>query len=50
MEMQALVDSMPFATSLGIRLDHAAPEEVRGRLDWTPSAARSAAPCMAGRS
>jgi uncharacterized protein (TIGR00369 family) len=31
---QALVDSMPFATTLGIRLDGATAAEVRGRMDW----------------
>ena len=31
---QALVESMPFATALGIRLEAAAAEEVRGRMDW----------------
>jgi uncharacterized protein (TIGR00369 family) len=27
---------MPFATALGIELDAAGPEEVRGRLAWAP--------------
>ena len=31
---QALVDSMPFATALGIKLDAAGADEVRGRMDW----------------
>ena len=31
---QALVDSMPFATALGIKLDAAGVDEVRGRMDW----------------
>ena len=30
----ALVDGMPFATALGITLDAAGADEVRGRMDW----------------
>jgi 1,4-dihydroxy-2-naphthoyl-CoA hydrolase len=32
----ALLHLMPFAEQLGIELDAAAPEEVRGRLAWAP--------------
>jgi 1,4-dihydroxy-2-naphthoyl-CoA hydrolase len=32
-----LVDSMPFASVLGITVDDAGSEEVRGHLDWTES-------------
>ncbi len=31
-----LIDSMPFARSLGMRIDAAAPQEVTGRLAWAP--------------
>jgi len=31
-----LIALMPFAAGLGIELDAAAPEEVRGRLAWAP--------------
>ena len=33
---------MPFAARLGIRIDHAEPEEVRGRLDWAADLCTSA--------
>src|SRR5437016_14256044 len=33
---QALAQSMPFAVALGVELTAAVPEEVRGRLGWTP--------------
>ena len=33
---------MPFATKLGLRIDHATPEEVRGRLDWAADLCTSA--------
>src|SRR5438094_9562760 len=33
---QALTQSMPFAVALGVEVTAAAPEEVRGRLGWTP--------------
>src|SRR5947207_11289444 len=33
---QALAQSMPFAVALGVEVTAAAPEEVRGRLGWTP--------------
>jgi 1,4-dihydroxy-2-naphthoyl-CoA hydrolase len=33
-DLAALNASMPFATALGITLDHAEPAEVRGRLAW----------------
>jgi 1,4-dihydroxy-2-naphthoyl-CoA hydrolase len=35
-DLQGLVATMPFAVGLGIVLDAAAPEEVRGRLTWAP--------------
>ena len=31
-----LLDLMPFAAGLGIELDEASPDEVRGRLAWAP--------------
>jgi uncharacterized protein (TIGR00369 family) len=31
----ALVGSMPFAVAVGVAIDHAAPDEVRGTLEWT---------------
>ncbi|GLZ12821.1 aromatic compound degradation protein PaaI [Actinomadura sp. NBRC 104425] len=31
-----LLDAMPFARTLGIGIDAAAPEEVAGRLAWAP--------------
>jgi 1,4-dihydroxy-2-naphthoyl-CoA hydrolase len=31
-----LIDSMPFARSLGVRIDAATPEEVAGSLAWAP--------------
>ena len=34
--MPDLVALMPFAQELGVRVDAATPEEVRGRLDWRP--------------
>ena len=34
--MSALVDTMPFAAGLGLAVDAAAPEEVRGGLDFRP--------------
>src|SRR5438552_18919786 len=33
---QALAQSMPFAVALGVEVTAATPEEVRGRLAWTP--------------
>ena len=33
---QALAQSMPFAVALGVEVTAAVPEEVRGRLGWTP--------------
>jgi len=33
---QALAQSMPFAVALGVEVTAATPEEVRGRLEWTP--------------
>jgi uncharacterized protein (TIGR00369 family) len=35
-ELDGLVDMMPFAAGLGIVLDAAAPDEVRGRMPWAP--------------
>ena len=40
--MQGLLEAMPFASSLGVQLDAADAEEVRGRLAW------SAERCTAG--
>jgi 1,4-dihydroxy-2-naphthoyl-CoA hydrolase len=37
MELQAMVDAMPFASGLGIVLDQADVEEVRGSLTWDES-------------
>jgi putative phosphoribosyl transferase len=34
--LQELVDMMPFAAGLGVVLDAAQPDEVRGRLAWAP--------------
>jgi 1,4-dihydroxy-2-naphthoyl-CoA hydrolase len=33
---QALRDAMPFAAAIGIEITAAGPEEVRGRLEWSP--------------
>jgi 1,4-dihydroxy-2-naphthoyl-CoA hydrolase len=33
--MSQLVAQMPFAAALGVRIDQASNDEVRGRLDWT---------------
>ena len=35
-ELDGLVDMMPFAAGLGIVLDAAAPDEIRGRMAWAP--------------
>ena len=35
-ELDGLVDMMPFAAGLGIVLDTAAPDEIRGRMPWAP--------------
>jgi uncharacterized protein (TIGR00369 family) len=35
-DLDDLLDLMPFARLLGMTLDAAAPEEVRGRLAWAP--------------
>jgi len=35
-EIDGLVDMMPFAAGLGIVLDAAAPDEIRGRMPWAP--------------
>jgi 1,4-dihydroxy-2-naphthoyl-CoA hydrolase len=35
-EQAALRDSMPFAAAIGVEITDASPEEVRGRLEWTP--------------
>jgi 1,4-dihydroxy-2-naphthoyl-CoA hydrolase len=34
--MSELVATMPFAERLGVTVEHATPEEVRGGLDWAP--------------
>jgi uncharacterized protein (TIGR00369 family) len=34
--LDELIDLMPFAAQLGITLDAAGPEETRGRMTWTP--------------
>jgi 1,4-dihydroxy-2-naphthoyl-CoA hydrolase len=31
-----LVETMPFAVTLGVEIDEAAPEQVTGRLPWVP--------------
>ncbi|MFI0352164.1 PaaI family thioesterase [Actinomadura sp. 9N407] len=31
-----IIDAMPFARALGVRIDSAEPEEVTGRLAWAP--------------
>lgn len=36
LDLRALVASIPFADRLGVELDSATPEEVRGRLAWAP--------------
>ena len=35
-DLAALVGAMPFASGLGIELDHAEPGEVRARMPWAP--------------
>ncbi|HWM95855.1 MAG TPA: hotdog fold thioesterase, partial [Streptosporangiaceae bacterium] len=35
-ELDGLVDMLPFAAGLGLVLDAAAPDEVRGRMPWAP--------------
>ena len=35
-EAEAMFASMPLTSHLGLRLETASPEEVRGRLDWAP--------------
>jgi 1,4-dihydroxy-2-naphthoyl-CoA hydrolase len=35
-DLQGLIGLMPFAAGLGIVLDAASPEEVRGRMAWAP--------------
>jgi 1,4-dihydroxy-2-naphthoyl-CoA hydrolase len=35
-DLSGLLDTMPFAAELGMELDAAEPEEVRGRLAWSP--------------
>ncbi len=35
-ELDGLVDMMPFAAGLGIVVDAAAPDEIRGRMPWAP--------------
>jgi 1,4-dihydroxy-2-naphthoyl-CoA hydrolase len=35
-ELDALADLMPFARTLGIKLDSADPAEVRGHIAWAP--------------
>lgn len=35
-DVQELLRSMPFATALGVVLEAAGPDEVRGRLAWSP--------------
>jgi len=34
--MTELLESMPFAESLGVNVEAAAKDEVRGRLEWAP--------------
>ncbi|MBA9005553.1 MULTISPECIES: PaaI family thioesterase [Thermomonospora] len=36
MTTEDLLEAMPFAVALGVRIDAAAPGEVTGRLDWAP--------------
>jgi uncharacterized protein (TIGR00369 family) len=36
MELTEIRDVMPFAKTIGIELETATPEEVRGRLEWAP--------------
>lgn len=35
-DLTRLIESIPFAASLGVELTSAQPEEVRGRLPWRP--------------
>jgi 1,4-dihydroxy-2-naphthoyl-CoA hydrolase len=35
-DLEAAVAQMPFAAALGVVLDAARPDEVRGRLAWAP--------------
>jgi 1,4-dihydroxy-2-naphthoyl-CoA hydrolase len=41
-QVQDLLSAMPFATALGIELDAADADEVRGRLAWSPERCTSA--------
>lgn len=36
MDLHQFVASMPFAMAAGVELDSAAPEEVRGGMEWSP--------------
>ena len=36
MDLERLLTSMPFSVGLGLRLQAAAPDEVRGELPWAP--------------
>ncbi len=33
---RALLEAMPFSRACGVEIDHATPEEVRGRMAWAP--------------
>lgn len=35
-QLQSLLESMPFAVHIGVRLSAASPDEVTGTLDWAP--------------
>ena len=37
-----LASAVPFAAEIGVQLQSASPEEVRGRLDWAPERCTSA--------
>lgn len=36
MKLDEMIATMPYAEALGMELSSAAPDEVRGSLDWTP--------------
>ncbi|TNY36369.1 PaaI family thioesterase [Thermomonospora catenispora] len=36
MTTEELLEAMPFAAAVGVRIDAAAPGEVTGRLEWAP--------------
>jgi len=41
-DLESMLSSMPFAVASGVELERATPEEVAGRLAWTPERCTSA--------